>query len=158
MVCLLQSGLYFVVYHGKKEASSILIPIIRKDPKLAHKVVMELSKDIKGKWHVIAIKNFLSNIGLFKDLASRGIYALWTMRSKCIGISIALKDTKAINKMFLDILQWRMHEVRPISSALWKNKKLVFLVSTTSTPIGFLVMPVDTVPWQNGTVLVDIST
>jgi hypothetical protein len=77
---------------------------------------------------------------------------MWTMKTNRIGISIALKDTKAINKMLLDTLQWRMHEVRPMSSALWKNKKSVFLVSTTSTPIGFLYMPVDTVPRRNGTV------
>jgi hypothetical protein len=39
----------FAIYCGKEEATSIVEPIARGEPKLAHKVVKELSKNIEGK-------------------------------------------------------------------------------------------------------------
>jgi hypothetical protein len=38
------------------------------EPKLVHKVIMELSKYIEGKRHVIIMNNFFTSIGIFKDL------------------------------------------------------------------------------------------
>ena len=52
----------FVNYCDKGEAPSTIRPIIRGKPKLVHKVVMELSKDIERKWHVIAMDNFFTYI------------------------------------------------------------------------------------------------
>jgi hypothetical protein len=49
-------------------------------------------------------------------------------------------------------LEWRMHESQHISSILWKDKKPVLLLSTSSIPIGFPCMPIDTIPKWNGTV------
>jgi hypothetical protein len=34
-------------------------PIARGESKLAHKIVMELSRDIEGKWHIITMDNLL---------------------------------------------------------------------------------------------------
>jgi hypothetical protein len=42
--------------------------VARGEPKLAHKVVMELSKDMEEKAHVIAMDNFFTSIELFMDL------------------------------------------------------------------------------------------
>jgi hypothetical protein len=39
----------FTIYCGKEEIISTVEPIARGEPKLAHKVVMELSRDIEGK-------------------------------------------------------------------------------------------------------------
>jgi hypothetical protein len=89
----------FAIYCGKEEAISTVKPIVRGEPKLAHKVVMELSRDIKGKGHVIAMDNFFTGVGLFKELAEKTIYATGTLRSSCIGILSALKDTKAFSRM-----------------------------------------------------------
>jgi hypothetical protein len=89
----------FAIYCGKKEAISTVEPIARGEPKLTHKVVTELSRDIERKGHVIAINNFFSSIGLFKKLAEKAIYATGTMRSNRIGISSTLKNTKAFSRM-----------------------------------------------------------
>jgi hypothetical protein len=71
MACLVTKFIWnFSIYCGKKKAPSIVGPIAREESKLAHKVMMELSKDIEGKLHVITMDNFFTNIGLFKDLAS----------------------------------------------------------------------------------------
>jgi hypothetical protein len=66
---------------------------------------MELSKDIEREGHVIAMDNFFTSIGLFKDLAVQTIYATRTMRSNRFGIPIALKDAKPFNRMPQSILE-----------------------------------------------------
>jgi hypothetical protein len=59
---------YFVVYCDKEEVLSTARLVARGEPKLAHKVVMELSKDMEEKAHVIAMDNFFTSIELFMDL------------------------------------------------------------------------------------------
>jgi hypothetical protein len=94
----------FAIYCGKVEATSTVEPIGRGEPKLAHKVVMELSRDIEWKGHVIAMDNFFTNVGLFKDLAAKAIYATRTLRSNHTGISNALKGSKIL-RHFLECLK-----------------------------------------------------
>jgi hypothetical protein len=108
----------FIIYCGKDEAISTVEPITRGEPKLAHKVVMELSRNIEGKGHVIAIDNFFTNIDLFKELTEKAIYATGTLRSNRIGISSALKNTKVFSRMPQRTLDWWMHESRSMSSVL----------------------------------------
>jgi hypothetical protein len=45
-----------------------------------------------------------------------------------------------------------------MSSVLWKDKKSVLLLSTSVIPIGFLCVPIDTVPQRNGAVREAIPT
>ena len=102
----------FAIYCGKEETISTVEPIARGELKLVHKVMMELSRDIEKKRHVIAIDNFFTSIGLFKDLVEKAIYATGTLRSNCIGIPSALKNTKTFSRMPQGTLDWRMHESR----------------------------------------------
>jgi hypothetical protein len=125
-------------------------PIARGELKLTHKIVMKLSRDIEGKEHIIAMDSFFTSVGLFKELAEKAIYATGTLRSNRIGIPSALKNTKAFSRV--------PHESRSMSSVLWKDKKLVLLLSTSAIPIGFPYVPVDTVPRQNGAVREAIPT
>ena len=59
----------FAIYCDKEEATLTVEPIARGKPKLAHKVVQELSRDIEGKEHNIAMNNFFTTISLFQELA-----------------------------------------------------------------------------------------
>jgi hypothetical protein len=120
--------------------------------------VVELSRDIKEKGHVIAMDNFFTSVGLFKELVEKAIYTTGTLRSNCIGIPSALKNTKAFSRVPQGTLDWRMHESRSMSSVLWKDKKPVLLLSTSAIPIGFPCVPVDTVPRRNGAVREAIPT
>jgi hypothetical protein len=133
-------------------------PIARGEPKLVHKIEVELSRDIEGKGHVIAIDNFFTSVDLFKELTEKAIYATGTLRSNRIGIPSALKSTKAFSKVPQGTLDWRMHESRSMSSVLWKDKKPVLLLSTNAISIGFPCVPVDTVPRPNGAVREAIPT
>jgi hypothetical protein len=82
MICLVTKFIWnLVIYCGKEEVPSTIGPVTRKEPKLTHKVVLKLSKDIKGKRHIIAMDNLFTSIRLFKDLALTTIYAMETMRS-----------------------------------------------------------------------------
>jgi hypothetical protein len=76
----------FTIYCGKEEATSTVESIARGEPKLTHKVVMKLVKDIEGKGHVIAMDNFFTTVGLFQELAEKTIYATRTLRSKPVGM------------------------------------------------------------------------
>jgi hypothetical protein len=98
-------------------------------------------------------------VGLFIEMAARGIYATGTMRSNRIGIPLDFKDTKSFNRMATQgDLHWCMHESRGIGSVLWKDKRPVLLISTHAQPIGFPFQPVDVVPRRNGAIREDIQS
>jgi hypothetical protein len=52
---------------------------------------------LDGKGHVVVMDNYFSIVGLFTEMASRGIYASGTMRSNRVGLSKDLKNTKSFN-------------------------------------------------------------
>jgi hypothetical protein len=107
LACLVTKFVWnFTIYCGKEEVTSIVEPIARGELKLAHKIVIELSRDIEGKWHVIAMDNFFISVGLFKELVENAIYTTGTLRSNRIGIPSALKDTKAFSRMPQGTLDW----------------------------------------------------
>jgi hypothetical protein len=120
----------FAIYCGKS-VEAVLQPSVRGEPKLAHKVVLNLVDGLDGKGHVVVMDNYFSSIGLFIEMAARGIYATGTMRSNRIGIPEDFKDTKSFNRRATQgQLEWRMHESRGIGSVLWKDKRPVLLIST----------------------------
>lgn len=80
---------------GVEELELALPPIGRKKPKLAHIVVFDLVQDIEGEGQVITTDDCFSNIGLFKELLGKEIYATSTMWSNCVGLPDALKNTRA---------------------------------------------------------------
>ena len=88
----------------KEALSSNVALIVRGEPKLAHKVVLQSSKNIGEKELIITMDNFFTSIGLFKYIAAQAIYATGTMRSNQVDISTALKDTKALSRMTQGIL------------------------------------------------------
>ena len=53
----------------------------RGEPRRVHDVVLNMVEGLDGKGHVVVMDNYLSSIGLFTELASRGIYATSTMCS-----------------------------------------------------------------------------
>jgi hypothetical protein len=148
----------FAVYCGKS-TEAVLQPPGRGEPKLAHNVVLNMVDDLDGKGHVVLMDNYFSSIGLFTEMASRGIYATGTMRSNRIGIPENFKDTKSFNRMATQgDLDWHMHESRGIGYVLWKDKCPVPLISTHAQPTGFPCQPVDVVPHRNGAIWEDIHS
>jgi hypothetical protein len=157
----------FIFYCGKNgdneemapEAPNALVPLVpRGEPRQAHEVVLKLVDGLEGKNHVVVCDNFFSSIGLFTELASRGIYATGTMQSNRVGLPLELKNTRAFNNVPQGTLEWRMHETRGISSIVWKDKRPVLLLSTYAMPIGYPCVKVDTVPHQNGAIREDVMT
>ena len=129
------------------------------EAKLAHAIVMRL---VEGLWdcgHFITMDNFFTNIGLFKDLLSRGVYVCGTVRANRVGLLSALKNTQAFKNMEQGTTIWRMHNSRSISYVMWKDKKLVLLLSTHATPIQALCeRPLVFVPRRRGAVRENIQT
>jgi hypothetical protein len=148
----------FSIYCGKSQVVRDEQPVARGEPKLAHNVVLDLARAIEGRGHVIAMDNFFTSVGLFRDLLSRTIYATGTMRSNRIGVPLVLRNTKEYRKKEQGWMDWRMHESRSMASVVWKDKKPVLLLSTHAQPTTSPGLLVQTVPRRNGAIREDIPT
>ena len=102
--------------------------------------------------------NFFCSIPLFRDLASKGIYATWTNRSNRIGLLSQLKNTRTWKRCVHGHLEWTMHRSQRLSCVMWKDKCPLLLISTHALPIGFPCVPVHIVPQRNGAVREEVPT
>ena len=100
------------------------------DVKLAHDVVMQLLSGLWNLEHDVVMDNFFSSIGLFMELLSKSTYATRTIRVNCVGLPMALKNTQAFKKEPQGTILWAMHNSRRVSCYMWKDKRLVLLIST----------------------------
>jgi hypothetical protein len=66
---------------------------------LAYKIILYLAANVLGKGHVISIDKCFTFVGLFKELASRQIYATGTIESNRIGLPLALKNIGAFKNI-----------------------------------------------------------
>ena len=60
--------------------------------------MMDFSRGLENKGHVIVVDNFFTSVQLFLELRHKGIYATDTMQSKCIGLHLSMKNLKAFKK------------------------------------------------------------
>jgi hypothetical protein len=142
----------FCVYCGKVIMGGTAEVAPRTDGGVAHNVVMGLMDGLENKGHVVVMDNYFLSVGLFEELASKGIYATGTLRANRIGVPPSLKDTKGFNRREQGEMDWLMHDDRGMSTVIWKDKRPVLLLSTSAMPIGFPCVPVDVVPRRNGAV------
>jgi hypothetical protein len=108
----------------------------------AYEVVIKLLKGLEGNGHCVVMDNFFCSIRLFRDLASKEIYTIGTIRSNRIRIPSYLKNIKA----------WRRFEHGHIKCVIWKNKCQILFISIHAQPISFPCVPYNEVPCRNGTV------
>jgi hypothetical protein len=133
---------FFEVYCGKNLEVEVRFEVPRGEGGAAYGVVMRLVQGLKDKGHCVVMDNFFCSMSLFKDLASKGIYATGTVCSNCIGIPS----------------QWAMHDSRGLSCIMWKDKCPILLISTHALPISFPCVPWDEVPHRNGAMRDNIPT
>ena len=79
--------------------------------------------------------NFFTNIGIFKDLLSCGMYECGKVHANQVGLPSILKNMRAFKNMEQGTTVWRMHDSRSISCVMWKDKKPMLLLSTHAMPI-----------------------
>jgi hypothetical protein len=142
----------FDIYCGKNLEAEMRVEAPSGQGGAAYGVVMNLLRGLEDKGHCVVMDNFFTSIPLFRDLASKGIYATGTIRSNRIGIPSHLKNTRTWRRCEQGHLEWAMHDSGGMSCVMWKDKCPVLLLSTHALPIGFPCMPVDKVPQRNGTV------
>jgi hypothetical protein len=87
----------------------------------------------------------LCSIPFYEDLVKKGIYAIGTVWSNCIGLPSHLKNMKAWKRCDQGHIEWSMNDSRSLSCIMWKDKCPVLLLSTYANPIGFPCMPRDEV-------------
>ena len=83
----------------------------------------------------MTMDNFFSSVALFKELLGRGVYACGTIHTNRIGIPLFLRNIRSFKNLPQGTTMWRMHDTRTMASVMWKDKKLVLLLSTYGQPI-----------------------
>ena len=69
------------------------------------------------------------------DLLGMEIYASRMVRPSRIGLPSDLMDMKSFKNVPQGHTLWRLHDTRKVSCIMWKDKKLVLLISTHDLPI-----------------------
>jgi hypothetical protein len=148
----------FEIYCGKNLEVEIRMEGTHTEGGAAYGVVIKLLRGLEEKGHCVVMDNFFCSIPLFEDLVKKGIYAIGTVRSNCIGILSNLKNAKAWKRSEQGQIEWAMPNNRGLSCVMWKDKCPVLLISTHANPIGFPCVPRDEVPCRNGTIRENIPT
>jgi hypothetical protein len=84
----------FDIYYGKNLEAEVRVPGPSMQDGAAYAIVLKLLQGLEEKGHCVVMDNFFSSIPLFRDLASKGIYATGTIRSNHIGIPSHLRNTR----------------------------------------------------------------
>ena len=100
----------FAIYCGKSEVPQDVVLVVHGKPKLAHNLVVELSKDIQRKRHVLSMDNIFTSIKVLRNLALKSIYGTAKMRFHGVGFLHASKNMKSFNKIPQRTLDWTMRK------------------------------------------------
>jgi hypothetical protein len=84
----------FDIYCGKNLEAEVRVEAPSGQGGAVYGVVMNLLRSLEDKGHCVVMDNFFTSVPLFRDLASKGIYAIGTIRSNRIGIPSHLKNTR----------------------------------------------------------------
>jgi hypothetical protein len=138
--CLADSKSKFVynfeIYYGKNpNGPEGQAPARVGEGNMARNVVLGLIEGLEGKGHVFVTDNYFFSIGLFMELANRDIYATGTMRSNRVGLPSDLKNLHTWDRRDQGTLEWKMHSLKDVACAMWKDKKPVLLISTHVVPV-----------------------
>jgi len=85
----------FDIYTGKQDST---VSEESDDQSATHEVVMNLMKDLTGKWHKVIIDNFYSAPALFLGLLENSTYACGTVRQSRKHFPEQLKVNKKLKQ------------------------------------------------------------
>jgi hypothetical protein len=148
----------FEIYCGKNLEAEVRMEGPCGEVGAAYGVVINLLQGLEGRGHCVVMDNFFCSIPLFKDLVKKGIYATGMVRCNYSGLPTHLENTKAWKRCEQGHIEWAMHDSKSINCVMWKDKRLVLLISTYTIPIDFPCMPRDEVPRRNGAIREKIPT
>jgi hypothetical protein len=109
---------YFKIYCGKNFEVEVRVEVPSTQGAAAYAVVMKLLQGLEEKGHCVVMDNFFYSNPLFQDLASKGIYATWTVRANRIGLPSHLKNTRTWRRYEQGHLKWAMHRSRGLSCVM----------------------------------------
>ena len=113
---------YFDIYCGKNLEAEVRIEAPYGQGSAVYCIVMNFLQGLEENNHCVVMDNFFASIPLFRDLASKGIYATCTVRTNQIGILLHLKNTRTWKRCEQGHLEWAMHGSRGLSCIMWKEK------------------------------------
>ena len=136
----------FDIYCGRNGGDGEIEPARQGEAKLAHFVVTKLMERNNEKGHVVVMDNYFMSVGLFEELAQNGTYATGTIRTNRVEIPQEFRNTTEFNCKPQGSLDWRVHADRGMASVIWKDKKVVVLLSTHAMLVDLPGDSTSTVP------------
>ncbi|XP_069105174.1 piggyBac transposable element-derived protein 2-like [Argopecten irradians] len=97
---------------------------------LGERVVMHLCRALRWKSHHVFFDRFFTSVKLVRTLEQKGIYSCGTIKKDATGFPDELKAPN----LRRGETQQLQHD--NLVATVWKDKKLVHLMSTTSDPVG----------------------
>jgi hypothetical protein len=108
----------FDIYCGKNLKAEVRVEAPSRQGDSSYGIIMHLVQGLEGKGHCVVMDNFFTSVILFRDLASKGIYATGTIRLNRIGIPLHLKNTRMWRRCEQGHLDWAMHASRGLSCVM----------------------------------------
>lgn len=112
----------FQVYTGKDNSNP--------EVGLATRVVLDLTRRISGRHHIVNVDNFFSSIDLFQRLLGRDTYARGTVRSNRKGFPSRYLNKKDVKEQGA----FKTAQKEEMTACLWMDKKPIFTLSTAEDP------------------------
>jgi hypothetical protein len=128
---------------------------------VATNVVLNLVNGLEGRGHVVVTDNYFTSVGLFTEFASGEIYATGTVQSNRVGVPRPFNNLRNWRDSEQGTLDWHTHSSRGISCVVWKDKRPVHLLSTSTVHVQLpCIAPssIATVPRRNGAIREQIQT
>lgn len=108
------------------------VPCVERS--VATNVMLNLVNGHEGSGNGVFIDNYFISVGLFTELASLEIYAIGTVQSNCVGVSRQLNNLRNWEDSEERTLEWCTHSSCGLSYEIWKDKRMVLLLSTSAIP------------------------
>ncbi|XP_063219241.1 piggyBac transposable element-derived protein 4-like [Bacillus rossius redtenbacheri] len=115
--------LKFEIYTGKSTNG-------RMADTLGERVVLSLTRDLKGKGCVVAFDNFFTTVNLMKALRKDNIYAIGTVRTNRKGLPAMLKE-----KVPLKRGEFQFQCKEGVAAIKWMDRKPVTILTTSNNPM-----------------------
>ncbi|KAH3797952.1 piggyBac transposable element-derived protein 4-like [Dreissena polymorpha] len=112
----------FQVYTGKDANTA--------EVGLATRVVLDLSHELRGKWHIVNVDNFFTSPKLFDELLKQETYARGTVRSNRKGYPVKQLGKKTVKTQGDFVFATKGEQL----ASVWMDKKAIYTLSTAENP------------------------
>jgi hypothetical protein len=99
-------------------------------------VVKTLMQKLGGRGHIVTTDNYFTLVPLFMDLLENRTMAIGTLRGNRKYVPRSMFSKEVTKRKEIGWMDYRMHREGKVCCVVWKDKKLVVLLSTHTHPVA----------------------